>query len=148
PSLTAEISTNRRAVTWLTTVASVVLPVPGGPHSTSDIGASRSTSCRIGVPGPSRWAWPTTSSSARGRIRTASGCPALGTAWGGSAGAAESGAQDAAPAAAPASAGASKRPSGSPHSVLLVTLRHYPLTPTLRAPASAGRGRTADGRRP
>ena len=68
----------RRLVTWLTTCASVVLPVPGGPHSTSDIGASLSMSWRSGVPGPIRCRWPMTSSRVRGRIRTASGaaCPA------------------------------------------------------------------------
>jgi hypothetical protein len=73
PSETAEISTNRRLVARLTTYASVVFPVPGGPHSTSDIGTSRSTSWRIGVPAPSRWACPTTSFRPRGRMRTASG---------------------------------------------------------------------------
>src|SRR5690606_30963584 len=51
----------------------VVLPVPGGPHRISDIGASLSTSRRSGVSGPSKCRWPTTSSRVRGRIRTASG---------------------------------------------------------------------------
>src|SRR5690606_31230293 len=74
PAETAEISTKRRSVTLDTTSARVVLPVPGGPHRNSDIGASLSTSRRSGVPGPSRWRWPITSSSVRGRMRTARGC--------------------------------------------------------------------------
>src|SRR5579859_2081636 len=76
PALTAESSTNRRLVTWLTTYASVVLPVPGGPHSNSDIGASLSISLRNGVPAPVRCRCPITSSRERGRIRTASGAAA------------------------------------------------------------------------
>ena len=51
PAVTAESSVNLRLVTWLTTYARVVLPVPGGPHSSSDIGASLSMSLRNGVPG-------------------------------------------------------------------------------------------------
>ena len=54
-------------------ISLVVFPVPGGPQRMSDIGASPSTSLRSGVPGPSRWRWPSTSSRVRGRIRTASG---------------------------------------------------------------------------
>ena len=73
PAVTAEISVKRRFVTWLTTEASVVLPVPGGPHSTSDIGASFSMSLRNGVPAAVRCRCPITSSSVLGRIRTASG---------------------------------------------------------------------------
>ena len=76
PALTAESSTNRRLVTWLTTYASVVLPVPGGPHSSSDMGASLSISLRNGVPWPVRCRCPITSSTVRGRIRTASGAAA------------------------------------------------------------------------
>ncbi len=40
PAVTADSSVNRRLVTWLTTWARVVFPVPGGPHSSSDIAAS------------------------------------------------------------------------------------------------------------
>src|SRR5262249_39769575 len=53
--------------------ASVVFPVPGGPHRMSDSrrpAASRSLSPR---PGPSRWRCPTNSSTVRGRMRSASG---------------------------------------------------------------------------
>ncbi len=51
----------------------MVLPVPGGPHSSSDIGWSPSISRRSGEPGASRCCCPTSSSRVRGRIRTASG---------------------------------------------------------------------------
>ncbi len=40
PAVTADSSVKRRLVTLLTTCASVVLPVPGGPQSSSDIAAS------------------------------------------------------------------------------------------------------------
>ena len=76
PAVTADSSVNRRRVTWLTTWASVVLPVPGGPHSSSDMAASWSASLRNGVPSPVRCRWPMTSSRVRGRIRTASGADA------------------------------------------------------------------------
>src|ERR1035437_5682672 len=76
PALTADSSTKRRLVAWLSTYASVVLPVPGGPHSSSDIGASLSISLRNGVPAPVRCRCPITSSRLRGRIRTASGAAA------------------------------------------------------------------------
>ena len=51
----------------------VVLPVPGGPQSTTDDSRSASISTRSGRPGPSRCCWPNTSSSERGRRRAASG---------------------------------------------------------------------------
>ena len=51
PAETAETSTKRRSVCWLTIAAIVVLPVPGRPHSSSDIGWSPSTSWRSGEPG-------------------------------------------------------------------------------------------------
>ena len=55
--------------------ASVVLPVPGGPHKMSD-GSARSAAVRSRMrPGPTRCAWPTNSSRSRGRMRSASGCP-------------------------------------------------------------------------
>ena len=37
PAATADTSTNRRRVCWLTIAAMVVLPVPGGPQRSSDI---------------------------------------------------------------------------------------------------------------
>jgi hypothetical protein len=73
PAVTADSSRKRRDVVRAMSIAIVVLPVPGGPHSTTDSGASPSTSRRSGAPRASRCAWPTTSSSVRGRIRTASG---------------------------------------------------------------------------
>src|SRR5690606_20836589 len=53
--------------------ASVVLPTPGGPHSTIDGRFPESSRLRSGAPGASRWSWPATSSSERGRMRSASG---------------------------------------------------------------------------
>ncbi len=50
PAETAETSTKCRSVCWLRIEAIVVLPVPGGPHSSSDIGWSPSISCRSGDP--------------------------------------------------------------------------------------------------
>ena len=44
PAETADTSTKRRLVCWLTIAAIVVLPVPGGPHSSSDIDWSPSMS--------------------------------------------------------------------------------------------------------
>ena len=51
PAETADTSTNRRSVCWLRIAAIVVFPVPGGPHSSSDIDWSPSTSWRSGEPG-------------------------------------------------------------------------------------------------
>ena len=48
-------SRNRRRVERAMSMASVVLPVPGGPQSTTDSGASPSTSRRSGAPLASRW---------------------------------------------------------------------------------------------
>src|SRR5665213_623280 len=78
PALTADNSTNRRDVALLTTCASVVLPVPGGPHKNTELppASGLSTMRRSGVPGPRRSCCPTTSSRVRGRMRTASGATA------------------------------------------------------------------------
>ncbi len=76
PAETAETSTKRRSVCWLRIAAIVVLPVPGGPHSSSDMDWSPSTSWRSGDPGARSCSWPTSSSSVRGRMRTASGAAA------------------------------------------------------------------------
>ncbi len=73
PAETAETSTNLRSVWWLRIAAIVVFPVPGGPQSSSDIDWSPSTSWRNGDPGACSCSCPTSSSSVRGRIRTASG---------------------------------------------------------------------------
>src|SRR5665213_123167 len=78
PALTADSSTKRRDVAWLTTCASVVFPVPGGPHKNTELppASGFSTIRRSGVPGARSWCWPTTSSRVRGRIRTARGATA------------------------------------------------------------------------
>jgi hypothetical protein len=55
PAATADTSTKRRLVCRLTIEAIVVFPVPGGPHSSRDIGWSPSTSRRSGDPVDSRW---------------------------------------------------------------------------------------------
>ena len=56
--------------------ASVVLPLPGGPQRMIEPSWPRANIRPSGVSGPSRWSWPTSSSSARGRSRSASGWPA------------------------------------------------------------------------
>ncbi len=76
PAVTADSSTNRRCPDAETTAAMVVLPTPGGPQRKTDIAVRPSASRRSGEPGPSRWSWPTISSTVRGRIRTASGVSA------------------------------------------------------------------------
>src|SRR5437763_1776020 len=73
PADSADSATNRRSPAPAARCAMVVLPLPGGPHRITDIGAAPVTSCRSGAPGASRWSWPTSSSRVRGRIRTASG---------------------------------------------------------------------------
>ena len=77
PALTAESSTNLRpddlAIAW----ASVVLPVPGGPHRMTetdpDSPVRSPASATSGDPGVSRCRCPATSSRLVGRMRTASG---------------------------------------------------------------------------
>ena len=76
PAVTADSGSNAFSVAPATSRAIVVLPVPGGPHSTTDDSRSDSMSTRSGLPGPSRCCWPTTSSSERGRSRAASGARA------------------------------------------------------------------------
>ena len=70
---TADSGSNAFSVAPATSRAIVVLPVPGGPHSTTDDSRSDSISVRSGRPGPTECSWPTTSSSDRGRSRAASG---------------------------------------------------------------------------
>src|SRR6185437_16850695 len=53
--------------------ASVVFPVPGGPHRIKECSSPDSIARRNGLPGPRTCCWPTYSSSERGRIRSASG---------------------------------------------------------------------------
>ena len=73
PAVTAESGSNALLVAPATSRAIVVLPVPGGPQSTTDESRSASMSTRSGRPGPRRCCWPNTSSSERGRRRAASG---------------------------------------------------------------------------
>jgi len=56
----------------LTIEAMVVLPVPGGPHSSNESDFSPSMSCLRGLPGARSCAWPTPASTCRprGRWRT------------------------------------------------------------------------------
>ena len=61
----------------------VVLPVPGGPHRIIEASRCASAMRRIGPSGPSRWSWPTTSSSDCGRSRSARGVGACGVRPGG-----------------------------------------------------------------
>ena len=72
-AVTALSCTNDLAVERATTRASVVLPVPAGPHNTTDESRSASIRRRSGLPWPSRCFWPTMSSSRIGRMRDASG---------------------------------------------------------------------------
>lgn len=76
---TADSSSNTRPDCPATMVASVVLPTPGGPNRITELGAVRlpllaglARRCK-GDPCPSTWVWPMTSSSVRGRMRTANG---------------------------------------------------------------------------
>ena len=78
PPSTAEIAMNSSPNASAISRASVVLPTPGGPHRIIECGRPDSNATRSGLPGPSRCAWPITSSMFRGRIRSASGAPAGG----------------------------------------------------------------------
>src|SRR5688500_12188524 len=73
PEKTAESAMNSASNASAISRASVVLPTPGGPHRIIEWGLRASNASRSGLPAPSRWLWPTTSSSVRGRRRSASG---------------------------------------------------------------------------
>src|SRR6185503_10299142 len=73
PERTAESAMNSASKASAMRRASVVLPDPGGPHRIIECGLPDSKATRSGLPGPSRCFWPTTSSSVRGRRRSASG---------------------------------------------------------------------------
>src|ERR1700722_12317336 len=73
PAITAENSMKSALVMPAMILASVVLPVPGGPQKIIEVGSSCSIARRNGFPGPSRCCWPTNSSSVCGRMRSASG---------------------------------------------------------------------------
>ena len=70
---TAETSTNAAFVVSATTCASEVLPVPAGPNRITELSLSCSMALRSQLPGPTASCWPTSSSSERGRMRTAKG---------------------------------------------------------------------------
>ena len=73
PAAVAESVTRCLAVASASRRASVVFPVPAGPHRIDDPTRSDSASRRKGAPGPMRCSWPTTSSRVRGRRRAARG---------------------------------------------------------------------------
>src|SRR5687767_12669860 len=73
PEKTAESAVNSASKASAMSLASVVLPTPGGPHRIIEWGLRASKASRSGLPGPRRWLWPTTSSSVRGRSFSASG---------------------------------------------------------------------------
>jgi hypothetical protein len=75
PPSTAENGSKLASADCATTRASVVFPLPGGPHNTRLGIASRWMASRRKVPSPSTPPWPTTSSRVRGRIRSARGTP-------------------------------------------------------------------------
>ncbi len=56
--------------------ASVVLPVPGGPQRIIECGRPEAKAAESGLPSPSNCGWPITSSSERGRSRSARGASA------------------------------------------------------------------------
>ena len=73
PAITADNAMNSASQVCATSRASVVLPVPGGPQRIIECRCPPSSMRRSGLPAPSRCAWPTYSSSASGRMRSASG---------------------------------------------------------------------------
>ncbi len=73
PALTADIPSKCAPVVAATICASVVFPLPGGPHRIIDGTASRSIAAAQRCPAPSSVSCPTNSSSVRGRILAASG---------------------------------------------------------------------------
>ena len=73
PASTA-LSSSKAAPELVATIrASVVLPSPEGRRGPSSAGGRARSPSAAPMPSPSRWLWPTTSSSPRGRIRAASG---------------------------------------------------------------------------
>src|SRR5688572_21089493 len=73
PEKTAESAMNCASNASAMSRASVVFPTPGGPHRIIEWGLRASNASLSGLPGPKRWLCPTTSSSVRGRSRSASG---------------------------------------------------------------------------
>src|SRR5215212_1848062 len=73
PENTAESAVNSASNASAISLASVVFPTPGGPHRIIECGLPDSNASLSGLPGPRMWLCPTTSSSVRGRNRSASG---------------------------------------------------------------------------
>ena len=63
----------RRPMAAAMAMQSAVLPTPGGPQRIIECSRPDSKATRSGLPGPSRWRWPITSSSDFGRSLSASG---------------------------------------------------------------------------
>ena len=82
PCSTAEKVTVGTPLASPSSWASVVFPVPGGPHRISDSRRPLARRSRSTRPGPSRCCWPTNSSTVRGRMRSASGARPLALAVG------------------------------------------------------------------
>ncbi len=73
----ADTSTNVALVVSAMTWAMDVLPVPAGPNRMTELSVSDSMALRSQLPSPTASPWPTTSSSERGRRRTASGATSM-----------------------------------------------------------------------
>ena len=73
PSVTALSCSTSASTSLATQSAMVVLPVPGGPHSTIECGTPEASDTRSGESGAVSCGCPTTSSSDCGRMRSASG---------------------------------------------------------------------------
>ena len=73
PPSTALMETKRASNASAIRRASVVLPVPGGPHRMQLCGIPLSKATRKDCPSPTSCCWPITSASVRGRKRSASG---------------------------------------------------------------------------
>ena len=76
PALTADRGTKALAVTAATTCASVVFPVPGGPHKMAEVKRSCSMRARNGASWGHQMALPGDSSRVRGRRRDGQRAPA------------------------------------------------------------------------
>src|SRR5487761_355188 len=73
PHITALKGTNSERELLAMRRAKVVFPQPGGPQKSMETMSSRSICVRRGFPAARSSSWPTTSSSVRGRMRSASG---------------------------------------------------------------------------
>ncbi len=73
PERTAENSTNSACQFWARSRARVVLPVPGGPQKTREVGRSPANSLCRARPSAKRWDCPTNSARVCGRRRSARG---------------------------------------------------------------------------